>query len=995
MKLPFFSLVSTLLLSWAPLMLAQVAPGILNHPASQLVLVGDPASFNATATGTPAVTYQWLKGTAKIGGATNDDFVIPEAKTTDAGVYKVSATNGVGSPALSNAAYLAVVTRNQGLAVVKAGGTLTLKCLVTAPAAPGVKPLYVWQRGGQPLANGTVNGSVTTGADKTTLSITKVTDAHEGDYSCRVTFEVPGDDPPPVMNGDVNVQVVDLLPTVVSMAPLTVSVSQTLDLPLVASNFPTGFTATGLPRGLKLDPKTGRITGKPTEASKRNTANTAYLPNIITFKASNPVGTGPELKFSLTIEALHPSYIGTFNGVVARSGASNFGLGGHVQIVVNSSGTVSGSATLAGQKHSVVGVLDISIGNEPTADLLIKRTPATLGDLLMDININFGSDLMQGGIIEPGFELTQGELAMGDPEEPDLVNGSFQDARYNSPKGIAILPNGSGYISDNGNHVIRFVDDDAGMVTTFAGNGTPGAVDETGMAASFNGPEGLALDRLGNLYVADAGNSVIRRITPAGVVSTFAGTAGQIGSTNGTGSAARFSAPCALCFDPAGNLYVADRANHLIRKITPGGVVTTLAGKASVGAHKDGSGTNAVFHEPRGITYDPVLKALFVADKQNRVIRKVTLTGAVTTYAGSPGVDGFADGLLANTRFIDPVGIVSMGNGTLVVLDTLLVQLNPNGTACTVSDRVDTVNFLDHPVAAVFDPVEGNLIAVHDTLHAISSHEGGAPATDARFDAMRNPWTAAPAGQVPLVEQGLYNAVMETTAVGGDMAFPLGDGFLQVAVSKTGVATWAGKAADGSSITFGTFMAINRSIPLHASLYKNTGSLQGECFINNTSFDIVSDTVPAFDWYKIPQPLASTDRSYKSGFATHALEVTGGKFTPNDLHAFLELPAGPATMQLGFVESRINQFTQNFTLTKPNAVVVPPNPDKSVTMKIDPKTGIFSGSFKDGSPAITVPFAGILINYEAGNARRGYGHYLIPDTASSTSLIRSWRVSLQ
>ena len=120
---------------------------------------------------------------------------------------------------------------------------------------------------------------------------------------------------------------------------------------------------------MKLDPKTGRITGRPTKAGQ-HIEGTA---KVIKLRASNPVGTGPERQFSMIVEALHPRYVGTFNGVVARSGSSNFGLGGHVQVTVNPSGTVSGSVTLAGQKHGVAGVLDISIGNEPTADLVIKR----------------------------------------------------------------------------------------------------------------------------------------------------------------------------------------------------------------------------------------------------------------------------------------------------------------------------------------------------------------------------------------------------------------------------------------------------------------------------------------------------------------------------------------------------------------------------------------------------------------------------------------------
>ena len=226
--------------------------------------------------------------------------------------------------------------------------------------------------------------------------------------------------------------------------------------------------------------------------------------------------------------------------------------------------------------------------------------------------------------------MLEGMIDLGDPTEPNLVNGTMQQARFNSPRSLVLRPDGAGYVADTGNHVIRFVDPDSGEVSTFVGDPTAGSTDDTGTAASFNGPEGLALDNAGNLYVADTGNSTIRKVTPAGVVTTFAGQAGQVGSTNGTGAAARFSEPCALCFDPAGNLIVADRGNHLIRRITPAGVVTTLAGKADVAGHKDGAGTAALFDTPRGITYDPALKALFVTDTGNRVIRRVTLAGAVT-----------------------------------------------------------------------------------------------------------------------------------------------------------------------------------------------------------------------------------------------------------------------------------------------------------------------------------------------------------------------------
>lgn len=1004
MKFPLFSLLGMLLISSLALVQAQqMGPTFTSQPQSRLVALGESATFSATVIGDPVITYQWRKGTAKVNGATDDELTLLQTKATDAAIYRLLASNPVGGPQLSNETFLGVVSPMQGRQVLKEGSTLNLRCVVAAPKSPNLVIRYSWQRDGAALTNGQqVNStSLVAGADTASLSITKTDIENSGIYTCEVTMLVATTPVlPGVENGSVEVRVVNAVPVMdANPLPPNVSVSQSMDYTVSGTNFPTGFTVTGLPKGLKMDSKTGRITGKPTVPSKPNTNSPGYQPNKIKFKATNPQGTGPEVTFDLIIEPLDPSYVGTFHGIVARSAASNFGMGGHVQFTVTSAGSISGSATLAGRKHGVAGVLDLTLGNDPSMSLLIKRNPASLGDLwLKDLTIIRGDDLMTGKIIDPQFEMMQGVIDLGEPEEPDLVDGSFGDARFNSPCGIAILPNGSGYIADTGNHVIRYVDSGAETVTTFAGNASSGASDDTGLSASFSGPEGLALDKLGNLFVADTGNSTIRKVTPAGVVTTFAGVAGQIGSTNGLGSAARFDKPCALCFDPDGNLYVADRGNHMIRKITASGLVSTLAGKAARAEHSDGSGVKAGFNEPKGITYDPVLKALFVADTRNRVVRKVTLAGAVTTYAGSPGVDAASDGLFVNTRFTDPAGILSLGNGSLMVLDTSLVQLNPNGTACRVFEIPDTVDVLDRRSAAAVDPVEGTLITVHNWLHAISSHEAVGPAENAIFDAKRNSWLAA-SNLVPANEQGLYNAILETTVAPTDDAFPQGYGFVQVAVGKTGLANWAGKAADGSTLTFGTFMAeSNRIIPLHASLYKNTGSLQGECFVNSGTLDLANDVTPAFDWYKIRQPFASTDRYYKDGFSLHPLEVTGGKYTPNQLYSYLypdvTAPFPPQNMWLRFEPSRINLFSQVCTLKSPSSVTVPVNA-KSLTMKVDPRTGIFSGSFKEVGPAVTVPFAGILMNYVDGNARQGFGHYLIPDSEAKNSPVQSSPMTLE
>jgi uncharacterized repeat protein (TIGR03803 family) len=964
-----------------------LGPNFDIQPQSQLVLLGQSATFSPTVTGDPVITYKWKKGTALITGANSSSYGLASTKAADTAAYAVIADNPVGAEVPSQPAYLGLVTLSQGTQVLKAGGTLSLKCTATAPVAAGVSLSYLWKRSGDPLSNGTqANLSVVTGADKAALTITKVGSENSGIYTCLVTLNTPGNDPF-ITHGDTVVSVVGAVPVVSAIAPMTVSVSESIDFTISASSSPTSFSLVGLPAGMKFDTKTGRLTGKPTTPSLKN-AGGAYTPNKLTFKAMNPVGPSLPVDFYLTIEALNPTLVGTFNGVVNREGFSNFGMGGYVQITVANTGVVSGSATLAGQKHSVVGALDISVGNDPTAVLVIKRTPATLGDLKLTMNIVRGNDLMQGRISDSGFEFVTGNLDLGGPDRSGFLNGSMGDALFNGPRGIAMLTNGDGYLSDTGNHLIRKVAND--IVSTFAGTATvAGESNGTGTAASFESPEGLAFDSLGNLYVADTGNATIRKITALGVVSTFAGTADQIGSINAIGAAARFNQPSALCFDPVGNLYVVDRGNHTIRKITPAGIVTTLAGKADTAGHKDGGGIAALFNMPGGIVYEPVTKALFVTDTGNRVIRKVTLTGAVTTHAGSPGVEGDADGLLANARFINPTGITTIGGGILIVGDKVLRQINPNGVVGTVSDYVDA-NGLDHPAALAFNQGDDVVLSVQDTLNGVSTHHPSGTGAEAMFNARRNPWVAASS----VAQMGNYTAGIKTTALAGDPSLPQGDGYATLTVSKTGTATWAGKAADGTGFTFATVMAADRHIPLHAMLYKNTGSLQGECFINGTTLDIVSDASTAFDWNKIPQPLSSTDRAYKGGFILHSLELFGGKYTPNHLYNFFNLTVSPTSLTMDFSEAALTAFQVPFTIATPNVVGVPANPS-STTLKIDPLTGIYAGSFKTGSPAVTASFTGVITNYVAGGAKRGYGHFLLPASLSVTSPMTSGRVRLE
>jgi hypothetical protein len=210
----------------------------------------------------------------------------------------------------------------------------------------------------------------------------------------------------------------------------------------------------------------------------------------------------------------------------------------------------------------------------------------------------------------------------------------------------------------------------ANIVTTLAGSaGQTGSADGTGAAARFRTPPSVAVDGAGNVYVADINNSTVRKITPGGVVTTLAGVAGQVGSADGTSATARFGAPYGVAVDSAGNLYVADEGANTIRKITPAGVVTTLAGAAGQVGSTDGTGSAARFYEPQGAAVDGAGN-VYVADTANDTIRKITLAGVVTTLAGAARQTGITNGIGSAARFSSPLGVMVDGAGDLYVADS-------------------------------------------------------------------------------------------------------------------------------------------------------------------------------------------------------------------------------------------------------------------------------------------------------------------------------------
>ena len=251
------------------------------------------------------------------------------------------------------------------------------------------------------------------------------------------------------------------------------------------------------------------------------------------------------------------------------------------------------------------------------------------------------------------------------------TNGNGAAARFDYPTGIAVDRSGNLYVVENFNHSVRKVAPD-GTVTTFAGMpGVSGTVNATGTAARFNLPWGIAIDPTGNLYVSENGSHLIRKITPEAVVTTFAGVAGSPGSANGPASSAQFNEPDGLALDAAGNLYVADGINQQIRKITPDGIVSRYAGSANgLQGSEDGPANTAQFFFPRGLACDPAGN-LYVTDVRNNLIRRITPALAVSTLAGLVTTAGTADGLGNVARFDSPQAIGIDAAGNLYVADTL------------------------------------------------------------------------------------------------------------------------------------------------------------------------------------------------------------------------------------------------------------------------------------------------------------------------------------
>ena len=415
---------------------------------------------------------------------------------------------------------------------------------------------------------------------------------------------------------------------------------------------------------------TGGAVSTPPSFATQPTSQTVTVGASVTFTAAASGSPTPTYQWQKGAANIAGATSASYTIASAATGDA----GTYTVIAANS----AGSATSAAATLTVNPAPDNPIGNT-LLQFPVSIARDSAGDLFVaDASSNTVRKITSGGMVTTLAGLS-GVAGSRD--------GVGSGALFSQPGALTTDNAGNVYIADTGNATIRRIMPD-GTVSTLAGSSASrGNQDGVGNGASFNVPSGIAIDDAGNLYVTDAFNATIRKVTAGGAVSTLAGSAMNRGEADGTGSAAQFNYPNGVAVDSAGILYVADTYNDTIRKVTAGGMVTTLAGSAGIVGANDGTGINALFNQPYDIAVDGAGN-VYVADTASATIRRITPAGAVTTVAGVAGISGFRDGACPNALFNQPRGLVIDASGNLFVADTgnaAIREISGNATVTTLA----------------------------------------------------------------------------------------------------------------------------------------------------------------------------------------------------------------------------------------------------------------------------------------------------------------------
>jgi hypothetical protein len=637
-----------------------VAPNITAQPHAQTVTDGASATFTVAAGGTPVLHYQWMKSGANV-GSDSPSYQTPAVQLADSGsAYTVTISNSAGS-VTSAAAVLTVnpvapsITTAPHAQTVSDGGTATF----TVVAAGSAVLHYQWKKSG-----------VSIGADAATYQ-TPVVHASDSGASYTVT----------VSNSAGNVT----------------SPAATLTVGAVAPSITSSPVSTSVQEG-------------QTAVFTVVAAGTAPL-SYQWWRGASTIGGATAATYSLS-RATAQDDQATFQVVVTNSA------GAATSSIATLSVTRAPLSLIAGEIGGIGNVDGTGSGAE------FKLPQGVALDLNGNLYVADTADQTIRKLTPSGVVTT----IAGTAGVAGYADAAGTAARFNDPRSIAVDASGNLFVADAKNNAIRKITP-AGTVSTFAGNGPPGSANGTGTAAQFNNPTGVAVDGSANVYVADANNNTIRKINSAGAVSTLAGSPGTTGSTDGTGAAARFNVPSAVAVDGLGNVTVADYLNSTIRQITPAGVVTTLAGHAGAFGSNDATGSAATFNGVSGVAVDGS-GVVYVAETGNSTVRRITPTGSVTTLAGAAGFNGFTNGSGSAARFEGPVGVAADGAGNVYVADTtnnLIRLINSSGQVQTLAGSLGGRGTADGTAgAARFDDphgiasdAAGNMYVVDHNNHTV------------------------------------------------------------------------------------------------------------------------------------------------------------------------------------------------------------------------------------------------------------------------------------
>ena len=706
--------------------------------------VNTAGTFQFVATGSPSPTFSIVSGTLPSAVATLSSAGLltatpPSSTTGSPFTFTVRATNTSGT---NDQSFTLTVQNGASISVQPVSQTVTVGATATFSVTAGGTPApnsYAWYRqvGSGGFFSLVPDSGAYSGTATPILTVSSTTLAMSGDqFLCVVSNGIGV----PVTSGTATLTVAQA-PVITSANAYTFVVNVPGSFQVVATGTPAptfSIISGALPSSVATLSSGGLL-------ATTGPSSTTGSPFTFTIRATNAAGTNDQ-SFTLTVSPtpLAPQ-------ITTQPSAQSLGLGQNATFTVVATGSPaptyqwqrlpSGSSTWSAladdSTYSGTATASLTVTSVTTFmngdqfRCVLSNTNGSVTSTAVSLTIGLGSSFTTiaglagttGSIDATGTAArfsgptgvavdSSGNIFVTDSSNNTIrmitpagvvttiagvagsrgsANGLIDVARFNQPTGITVDTAGNLYVADTGNNTIRKLipaSNGGYFVTTLAGTaGAFGSTDGPASTALFYHPYGVAINAIGNVYVADTQNGTIRMITSTGVVSTLAGLAGNYGTVDSTGSAARFSFPYSVALDTAGTLYVTDSLNHTIRKVTLGGTVTTFAGQAGFGGNRDDTGTLAQFNQPCGVVVDGSGN-VFVSDTSNNTIREISPAGVVTTLAGLAGSPGSADGSGSGARFNRPFGIAVDSGGHVFVVDSGNNTIRSSGTGATSAPQI-------------------------------------------------------------------------------------------------------------------------------------------------------------------------------------------------------------------------------------------------------------------------------------------------------------------